>query len=84
MRHVCETEKGMVTEIKSEIRMNGDLDEEQRKRLLEIAVRVLSEKSADCDRPCTGDRSPGSPKRASHGSAERSQTCASNSIRQGA
>ena len=39
MRHVCETEKGMVTEIKSEIRMNGDLDEEQRKRLLEIAVR---------------------------------------------
>ena len=35
----CETDNGMVTEIKSEIRMDGDLDEEQRKRLLEIAGR---------------------------------------------
>lgn len=35
----CETSKGMLDEIRSEIRLEGDLDEAQRKRLLEIAVR---------------------------------------------
>lgn len=35
----CETEKGMLDEIQSEIRLEGDLDEEQRQRLLEIATR---------------------------------------------
>ena len=34
----CETTKGMLDEIHSEIRLEGDLDEAQRKRLLEIAA----------------------------------------------
>lgn len=34
----CETEKGMLTEIQSEIRLEGDLTETQEKRLLEIAT----------------------------------------------
>ncbi len=35
----CETEEGMLDEIQSMIRMEGDLDETQRTRLLEIATR---------------------------------------------
>ncbi len=35
----CETKEGMLDEIQSEIRLDGDLDETQRKRLLEIAAR---------------------------------------------
>jgi len=35
----CETEEGMVHEIQSKIRLEGDLDEMQRNRLLEIAAR---------------------------------------------
>ncbi len=35
----CETGKGMLDEIQSEIRVEGDLDETQRTRLLEIATR---------------------------------------------
>ncbi len=35
----CETEEGMLDEIQSTIRMEGDLDETQRTRLLEIATR---------------------------------------------
>ncbi len=35
----CETKKGMLNEIHSEIRMDGNLDDTQRKRLLEIAER---------------------------------------------
>ncbi len=35
----CETEEGMLDEIQSQIRMEGDLDETQRQRLLEIATR---------------------------------------------
>ncbi len=35
----CETEEGMLDEIQSEIRVEGDLDETQRTRLLEIAIR---------------------------------------------
>ncbi len=35
----CETEEGMLDEIQSEIRVEGDLDETQRTRLLEIATR---------------------------------------------
>jgi putative redox protein len=35
----CETKKGMLDEIQSEIRLEGDLDEEQRQRLLQIAAR---------------------------------------------
>jgi putative redox protein len=35
----CETKKGMLDEIRSEVHLDGDLDEAQRKRLLEIAVR---------------------------------------------
>ncbi len=35
----CETEEGMLDEIQSKIRMEGDLDETQRTRLLEIATR---------------------------------------------
>ncbi len=35
----CETEKGMLDEIQSEIRVEGDLDETQRTRPLEIATR---------------------------------------------
>ncbi len=35
----CETEEGMLDEIQSKIRVEGDLDETQRTRLLEIAIR---------------------------------------------
>ena len=35
----CETKKGKLDEIRSEIRLEGDLDNIQRKRLLEIAER---------------------------------------------
>ena len=35
----CETEEGMLDEVQSEIRVEGDLDETQRTRLLEIATR---------------------------------------------
>ena len=35
----CETEEGMLNEIQSKIRMEGNLDEIQRTRLLEIATR---------------------------------------------
>ena len=35
----CETEEGMLDEIESEIRVEGNLDETQRTRLLEIATR---------------------------------------------
>ena len=35
----CETEKGMLDEIHSEIRLVGSLDTTQRERLLEIATR---------------------------------------------
>lgn len=35
----CETKKGMRDEIRSEIHLEGDLDETQRRRLLEIATR---------------------------------------------
>ena len=35
----CETKKGRLVEIHSEIRLEGDLDATQRKRLLEIAAR---------------------------------------------
>lgn len=35
----CETKEGMLDEISSEIHMEGDLDETQRKRLMEIATR---------------------------------------------
>ena len=35
----CETEEGILDEIQSKIRVEGDLDETQRTRLLEIATR---------------------------------------------
>ena len=35
----CETKKGMLDEIRSEIHLEGNLDTAQRQRLLEIAVR---------------------------------------------
>ena len=35
----CETKDVMLEEIRSEIHLEGDLDEAQRKRLLEIATR---------------------------------------------
>ena len=35
----CETEEGMLDEIQSKIRVEGDLDETQRTRLREIATR---------------------------------------------
>lgn len=35
----CETKKGMLDEIHSEIRLEGDLEETQRERLLQIATR---------------------------------------------
>ena len=35
----CETEEGMLDEIQSRIRVEGDLDETQQARLLEIAAR---------------------------------------------
>ena len=34
----CETKEGMLDEIHSEIRLEGDLDEAQRKRLMQIAT----------------------------------------------
>lgn len=34
----CETEAGMLDEIHSEIHLEGDLDEAQRKRLMEISA----------------------------------------------
>ena len=34
----CETQKGMLSEIRSEIHIEGDLDDAQHKRLLEIAT----------------------------------------------
>lgn len=34
----CETKEGMLDEIRSEIHLEGDLDEAQRKRILEIAT----------------------------------------------
>ncbi len=35
----CETDKGVIDEIQTELRIEGDLDEAQRQRLLEIATR---------------------------------------------
>lgn len=35
----CETKAGMLDEIRSHIQLEGDLDETQRTRLLEIATR---------------------------------------------
>ena len=35
----CETDKGMLDEIHSEIRLDGELDEAQRSRLMAIATR---------------------------------------------
>ncbi len=35
----CETERGLLDEIHSEIHLTGDLDAAQRERLLEIATR---------------------------------------------
>jgi putative redox protein len=35
----CETKKGMLDEIRSEIHLEGRLDETQRQRLMEIATR---------------------------------------------
>jgi putative redox protein len=35
----CETKKGMLDEIRSEIHLEGRLDEKQRQRLMEIATR---------------------------------------------
>ena len=35
----CETKEGMLDEIRSEIRLDGDLDDAQRARLMEIASR---------------------------------------------
>ena len=35
----CETKEGMLHEIQSRIRLEGDLDQAQRTRLLEIATR---------------------------------------------
>jgi putative redox protein len=35
----CETKEGMLDEIRSEIHLEGDLEETQRMRLLEIATR---------------------------------------------
>ena len=35
----CETKEGMLGEIQSRIRLEGNLDQAQRKRLLEIATR---------------------------------------------
>ena len=35
----CATESGMLDEIQMEIRLDGDLDEAQRKRLMSIAQR---------------------------------------------
>ena len=35
----CETKEGMLDEIRSEIHLKGDLDEAQRRRLIEIAAR---------------------------------------------
>ncbi len=35
----CETKQGLLDEIRTEIHLAGDLDETQRKRLMEIATR---------------------------------------------
>ncbi len=35
----CDTKKGLLDEIHSEIHLEGDLEEAQRKRLMEIATR---------------------------------------------
>ena len=35
----CETEEGMLDEIQSKIQLEGDLDETERTRLIEIAAR---------------------------------------------
>ena len=35
----CETEKGLIDEIHTDLRIEGDLDEAQRERLLYIATR---------------------------------------------
>jgi putative redox protein len=35
----CETQKGLLDEIRSEIHLEGNLDEMQRQRLMEIATR---------------------------------------------
>ena len=35
----CETEQGLLDEIRGEIRLTGDLDRDQRDRLMQIAVR---------------------------------------------
>jgi len=35
----CETDNGMLDEIQSAVQLEGDLDEAQRSRLLEIATR---------------------------------------------
>ncbi len=35
----CETEEGMLDEIRSEVRLQGALDENQRRRLMDIATR---------------------------------------------
>ena len=35
----CETKEGMLDEIRSEIHLKGDLDDAQRRRLIEIAAR---------------------------------------------
>ena len=35
----CETKEGMLDEIRSEIHLEGDLDDAQRKRLVQIATR---------------------------------------------
>jgi putative redox protein len=35
----CETKKGMLDQISSEIHLEGNLDDAQRKRLMEIATR---------------------------------------------
>ena len=35
----CETKEGMLDEIRSEIHLEGDFDEAQRKRLLQISTR---------------------------------------------
>ncbi len=45
----CETEEGMLDEIQSKIRLEGDLDETQRTRLLEIATRCPVHRTLSSD-----------------------------------
>ena len=45
----CETEEGMLDEILSELRVEGDLDEAQRTRLLEIATRCPVHRTLSCE-----------------------------------